>query len=202
MPKKIDTGFGIDGDKLAESKAEPEAKSIVGEEKITISKTDFDSLMRRVSSLESVQSDGGELPIYGGVEEDRVLETHVRLIDGRPIVDIKNVIDKGKDIQGNHVITCTAVTVEKDGNKVDHEGIDYLKLMASDFLTCKILDVKRKEYSVPGPIVTVKVWSDDRQTEVSTGKRVRAAVNFLKETFTVELPDGEKYQTNELNVPN
>lgn len=173
------------------------------EETVSISKKDFDSLMSRVNSLEDSKRaySDDDLPTVGGFEGDREFTCRVKTLKGRPLVDIKDVIDHGKDKLGKQVMTCTAYTAEKDGSVKEHRDADYTALVYASAEVCKIVDVERKHRTEKGPVVTVKVWDDAKQAEVTTGKKVRGSINFIDEIFKVEW-NGEVFETKELNLPN
>lgn len=173
------------------------------EETVSISKKDFESLMSRVNSLEDSKRaySDDDIPTVGGFEGDREFTCRVKTLNGRPLVEIRNVIDHGKDKFGKDVMTCTACTAEKDGTVKEHKDADYTALIYASAEVCKIVGVERKPRTEKGPIVTIKVWDDSKQTEVTTGKKVRGSINFIDEIFKVEW-NGEIFKTKELNVPN
>lgn len=177
----------------------------MAEETIKISKEDFDALVSKVDTLEKAKNptsfDDNDLPVYGGIDKKKDLTAHVTLYKERPIVKISEVVDKGKGINGKPIMECVVHTVGKDSELTEHKKVDYYKLITAPFTTCRVLSVEQKPITKPGPVVTVKVWSDEKQAEIPTGKRVRAAINFIEEEFTIEW-NGEEFKTKEINLPN
>ncbi len=170
----------------------PESKTI------SMPKEAYDMMMKRLEKLEDMQKNDDDVPVIGGIEEDREFTCRVKSFKGRPVSFVSDVVFLGKDPQGESIMECTVHTVSAEGKIIENRKADYLKLVRTQGDECKILKTKSKNVTKKGDIVNEKVFSDKKEVDIFTGRKVRLAVNFVQTSFVVDWK-GEEVELKELN---
>lgn len=171
----------------------------INEENVSVPKSEWDKVMSRLSALESQKNDDEEI-IGADTDEERKLTCRVRTYEGRPITRIFDMVQIGIDeISKNGLMRCTVVTVEKDGKEKTHKGVDWNVLRNSVSDTCDLLEVRKKKMTQKGDLVDEKYFDEKSNRMVTTGRKVRLAVNYTVNKHIVSW-NGEIVELDEVNL--
>ena len=170
---------------------ENEEKRQKGSDLVEISRTDLESLTKRLEKLES-----GSLI---DLDEPKQHFVSVRLLDGKPINRLYNVRKSGIDpVTKDEIMSCKAEVVGENG-KIDAVDADYLDIIRNaESVRCELLKTIEKDVSTVHGKVAAQM--EQSYNMVPTGVMVPLKVRTVETKFVVRTPDGRELTLDTVNI--
>jgi len=164
---------------------------------VTLSKTDFASMMKRLEALEG----GVTQEVIYDPDTERSFECRVVTHEGKPVHSVKSGSVKQVKVneRGESVMTCDIFTLEDDGSLKEYVGVDYNAIRRRDSVKCKLISTNKNSVVRKGSVVDEQIFNESTNKMVPTGRKVRLIEKVEKNTYTVDF-GGREIELGELNI--
>jgi hypothetical protein len=168
-------------------------------ENVSVPKDVWDKVNARLAALEA--KDSGDEDIIGA-DDGKPKESIVRVKthEGRPITRVTDVVETGIDeITKKPIMKCTIVTIDEKGKEKVSKGQDYTEMRNGQAKNCRVIELISTKETKKGDLVDERFYDEKAKTMVTTGRKVRLAVNYLVTKHVVDF-DGETVTLDGVNL--
>jgi len=154
----------------------------IKEEKITINRKDFDSLVSRVASIEK-----GSVTEEKEVEEIKNRTALIRFLEEKPVIGFGATYEK-KDVDGRRYLMLQVIT---DDKKI-HE-VEYLPFMNQGKQELgEIVNIEQGFEVIKNGMLDETKYDYKNYKSYQTGEKVENVVKIPKNMYTLKLKDGRE----------